>query len=217
MQWLKERESDSVHAVCTDPPYGLVEFSPTELAKLRAGNGGIWRLPPNINGCKRDPLPRFTVLTDADKVGIEEFFVKWGEAMGRVLVPGGHVLVAGNSYLQHYVQRAMWRAGFEVRGAIVRVYQGFRGGDRPKNAEKEFPDVCVTAKGYYEPWMIFRKPISERTVAGNLRRWKTGGMRMLTEGHPFPELVMSGRTPKREDDIAPHPCLKPQHFMRIVV
>ena len=40
---------------------------------------------------------------------------------------------------------------------------------------------------------------------------------MLTEGHPFPELVMSGRTPKREDDIAPHPCLKPQHFMRIVV
>ncbi len=196
MEWMKEREADSVHAVCTDPPYGLIEFSPTELTKLRSGKGGIWRLPPNINGCRRDPLPRFTVLSDAEKANIEEFFVKWGELIRHILMPGGHVLVAGNSYLQHYVQRAMWRAGFGIRGTIVRVYQGFRGGDRPKNAEKEFPDVCVTAKGYYEPWMLFRKPISEGTVAANLRRWKTGGLRMLADGRPFPEVVMSGRTPK---------------------
>ncbi|MCK9588168.1 MAG: hypothetical protein M0Q93_02260 [Terrimicrobiaceae bacterium] len=68
------------------------------------------------------------------------------------------------------------KAGFEVRTAIMRLYFSFRGGDRPKNAEREFPKVCVTPKGAYEPWMLFRKPIAEKTVAENLRRWKTGGV-----------------------------------------
>jgi len=217
MEWIDRHEPASIHAVCTDPPYGLVEFSATELAKLRAGTGGVWRLPPVMNGCKRDPLPRFTVLSEAEKSAVEAFFARWGAALLRVMVPGGHVLVAGNSHLQHYIQRAMAQSGFEVRGAIARVYQGFRGGDRPKNAEKEFPDVCVTLKGYYEPWMLFRKPLGERTVAANLRKWKTGGLRMLEDSRPFPEVVMSGRSPRHEDEIAPHPCLKPQHFMRLVV
>jgi site-specific DNA-methyltransferase (adenine-specific) len=43
-----------------------------------------------------------------------------------------------------------------------------RGGDRPKNAEAEFPEVCVSPKGAYEPWMLFRKPIDTNTVAENL-------------------------------------------------
>lgn len=30
-------------------------------------------------------------------------------------------------------------AGFEVRGAIMRLYASFRGGDRPKGAERETP------------------------------------------------------------------------------
>src|SRR6202042_208971 len=34
---------------------------------------------------------------------------------------------------------------------------------------------------------------------------------------PLPDVIPSGRTPKREETISDHPCLKPQHFMRIVV
>jgi len=45
----------------------------------------------------------------------------------------------------------MAEAGFEVRPAIMRLYFSFRGGDRPKNAEAEFPEVCVSPKGAYEP------------------------------------------------------------------
>jgi len=99
----------------------------------------------------------------------------------------------------------------------MRLYFSFRGGDRPKNAEKEFPEVCVTPKGSYEPWMLFRKPISEKTVAGNLRRWQTGGLRRLSADKPLPDVIPSGRTPDREEAISDHPCLKPQHFMRILV
>ena len=33
----------------------------------------------------------------------------------------------------------------------------------------------------------------------------------------LPDAIPSGRTPKREEAISNHPCLKPQHFMRIIV
>jgi len=217
LEELGRLDADSIHAVCTDPPYGLVEFSTGEVAKLRAGRGGVWRLPPKWDGCERRPLPRFSVLTTEQKTGIAVFFSQWGRILLPKIRPGGHVLIAGNSVLQMYVQNAMVEAGFENRATILRVYHGFRGGDRPKNAESEFPDVCVTPRGNYEPWMLFRKPISERTVADNLRKWGTGGLRMLAGGSPLPDVIPSFKTPARERLIADHPSLKPQHLLRILV
>ena len=65
--------------------------------------------------------------------------------------------------------------------------------------------------------MLFRKPIGAKTVAENLRRWKTGGLRRLGPVKPLPDSIPSGRTPDREEAVSDHPCLKPQHFMRIIV
>lgn len=216
--WLASRPANSVHAVVTDPPYGLVEFSERERGILRNGQrGGVWRIPPKLGGVERDPLPRFTVLTDDDKKKLWQYMRDWGGVLSPALVPGAHVCVAGNPSLQYLVQSAMADAGFEVRSAIMRLYVGLRGGDRPKLAEKEFPDVCVTPRGGYEPWMLFRKPISERTVAGNLRRWGTGGLRRLLGEKPFPDVIPSARTPDVEANLSKHPTMKPQHLMRILV
>lgn len=215
-EWLRGCPPHAIEGVCTDPPYGVVEFSEKELGKLRAGRGGVWRLPPVIGGSRRDPLPRFTVLTDQQKVALKQFFKDWGSALHPALVPGAHVCLAGNPMLQPLVQMAMVEAGFEIRTTIIRLYYSFRGGDRPKNAEREYPDVCVTPKGAYEPWMLFRKPLGERTVAQNLRKWGTGGLRRLNTDKPLPDVIASGRTPAREEAISDHPCLKPQHFMRIL-
>ena len=66
--------ADQLDAVCTDPPYGMVEFSDSEVAKLRSGKGGVWRIPPKWDGCERKPLPRFSVLSEEQKLGIEDFF-----------------------------------------------------------------------------------------------------------------------------------------------
>ena len=44
--WLRACQPRSLHAVCTDPPYGVLEFTKKEVPKLRAGRGGVWRLPP---------------------------------------------------------------------------------------------------------------------------------------------------------------------------
>lgn len=207
----------SIHAVCTDPPYGLLEFSKEEIEKLRSKRGGIWRIPPKFDGCVRKPLPRFTILNDEQKKEIQCFFVKWGEMLFPKLRPGGHVLIAGNSILQQFVQTAMASVGFENRAVIIRLYHGFRGGDRPKNAEKEYPEVCVTPRGNYEPWMLFRKPLSESTVSKNLKRWGTGGLRMLVGGKPLPDVIESRKTPAIERRIVDHPSLKPQHLLRILV
>jgi DNA modification methylase len=214
--WLRECKPHSLQAVGTDPPYGVLEFTEKEVSKLRAGRGGVWRLPPTIGGSRRDPLPRFTVLTDAQELELRRFFHEWGKVLMPALVPGAHVCVAVHPILQYLVQTAMAEAGYEVRTAIMRLYFSFRGGDRPKNAEKEFPEVCVTPKGAHGPWMLFRKPIEEKTVAGNLRKWKTGGLRRLSVDKPLPDSIPSGRTPDREEAISNHPCLKPQHFMRII-
>lgn len=216
-EWLRDRRPESIHAVCTDPPYGLVEFSEKELSKLRAGQGGVWRLPPVLGGHRRDPLPRFTVLSETQKQAIQVFMRDFGVALQRALVPGAHVCIAGHPMLQYLVQAGMAAAGFEIRPALLRLYISFRGGDRPKGAEQEFPDVCVTPRSAYEPWMLFRKPISERTVAQNLRRWGTGGLRRLGSGSPIPEAIPSSRTPMIETAISQHPCLKPQRFLRILV
>src|SRR3990172_6059830 len=216
--WLRQREPDSIHAVCTDPPYGLIEFSEKELTKLRDGNkGGVWRLPPKIGGNERDPLPRFTVLSEAQKQTLQNYMRDFGLALYPALVPGAHVCIAGHPMLQYLVQVGMAAAGFEVRPALLRLYISFRGGDRPKGAEKEFPGVCVTPRSAYEPWMLFRKPISERTVAENLRRWGAGGLRRLGLDKPLPEAIPSGRTPVIETEISDHPCLKPQRFLRVLV
>jgi hypothetical protein len=72
------------------------------------------------------------------------------------------VLVASNPLLSHMVSGALARAGLERRGEIVRLVMTMRGGDRPKNAHEEFPDVSVMPRSMWEPWLTFRKPIAGR-------------------------------------------------------
>ena len=214
--WLEARDKESVHAVVTDPPYGLVEYSDHEQAKLRAGRGGIWRIPPSYDGHQRSPLPRFTVLTPSDLTALDFFFHRWARAILRVLVPGGHVLVASNPLLSYVVAGAVVRAGFERRGEIIRLTMTMRGGDRPKHAHEEFAGVSVMPRSMWEPWLIFRKPLEGR-AQDNLRKWRTGGFRRPSSEQPFGDVIVSSPTRASERAIAPHPSLKPQAFMRQIV
>lgn len=215
-EWLSRQAPSSVHAIVTDPPYGLVEYSETEKQKLRSGQGGIWRLPPSYDGHRRSPLPRFTVLTDADRKDLHIFFKRLGSLMLKVAVPGANVLVASNPLLSHIVAGAMVEAGLELRGYIARQVMTMRGGDRPKNAHDEFADVSVLPRSQWEPWVMLRTPLEGR-VQDNLRKWGTGGFRRLSEDQPFGDVIRSHPTPVQERRIAPHPSLKPQAFMRQLV
>jgi DNA modification methylase len=214
--WLEAREENSIHAIVTDPPYGLKEYTEAEKAKLRKGRGGIWRIPPAFDGCKRSPLPRFTVLGEADIAALRSFFTKFATQAVRVLVPGGHIMIATNPLLSQYVYHSIMDVGFEKRGEIIRLVQTLRGGDRPKNAHEEFPDVSVMPRSGWEPWGLFRKPCEGR-VQDNLRKWGTGGLRRVSGESPFLDVIQSAPARNGERKIAPHPSLKPQAFMRQLV
>ncbi|MDP9325142.1 MAG: site-specific DNA-methyltransferase [Candidatus Dormibacteraeota bacterium] len=217
VEWLVRQPASSVHAVVTDPPYGLVEYLPEQQRKLREGRGGVWRIPPSFDGAKRQPLPRFTVLTPDDRQSVVEFFDRWGGAVKRVMRPGAHLLIAGNPLVSPLVAQALEGAGLERRGEIVRLVRTFRGGDRPKGAHEEFPEVSTMPRSCWEPWGLYRKALSAATVADNLREWGTGGLRRHSGDTPFLDVVESGQTPARERAIGQHPSLKPQGFLRKMV
>lgn len=217
-EWLGRLKPDSIHAVVTDPPYGVKEYDFDQLAKRASGNGGIWRIPPSFDGHTRAPLPRFTALDAIERDRVREFFVEWGKLVGRALRPGGHVFIATNAFIAQLLYDALVDGGLEFRGQVIRLVRTLRGGDRPKNAEDEFPGVSSMPKGCYEPWGLFRKPLPKKMTVGEcLRTWQTGGLRRTADDRPFEDLIPSERTPRRERTIADHPSVKPQSFLRQLV
>lgn len=216
--WLAHVSENSFHAIVTDPPYGVKEYEQEQIAKRKNGSGGVWRIPPSFDGSSRAPLPRFTALNEKERAILFRYFREWSELVVRVLRPGGHVFIASNAFLSQQVFSALVAGGLEFRGELIRLVRTFRGGDRPKNAENEFPDVSSMPRGCYEPWGIFRKPIPQNmTVRECLKKYGTGGLRRPQRDQPFADVILSERTPQQERDIANHPSLKPQSFLRQIV
>jgi site-specific DNA-methyltransferase (adenine-specific) len=217
-EWLSRVPENSLHAVVTDPPYGVKEYDFDQLEKRANGNGGIWRIPPSFDGHTRAPLPRFTALDESERERLRRFFIEWSRVLTHALRPGGHVFIASNAFLAPLVYTSLVEGGLEFRGQIIRLVRTLRGGDRPKNAEEEFAEVSSMPRGCYEPWGLLRKPMpAKMRVSDCLREFQTGGLRRTPEGKPFGDLIPSERTPKRERVIANHPSLKPQSFLRRIV
>ncbi len=214
--WIEQRQDNSIHAVVTDPPYGLHEYNEEQQAKLRNGKGGVWRIPPSFDGHVRSPLPRFTTLTAPQLGELHSYFLIWARQLLPKLVPGAHIVVASNPLVSYIVSDALAQAGLERRGEIIRLTMTMRGGDRPKAAHNEFPDVSVMPRSMWEPWVVYRKN-PEGRVQDNLRKWKTGGFRRPSENRPFGDVIPSAPTRSIERRLAPHPSLKPQAFLRQIV
>ncbi len=215
-EWLDRQPDDSIHAIVTDPPYGLHEYTTEQQAKLREGRGGVWRIPPSFDGHVRSPLPRFTTLTEGQLDELRSFFMQWTRLLLPKLVPGANVVVAANPLLSHIVSNALADAGLERRGEIIRLVMTMRGGDRPKDAHEEFADVSVMPRSMWEPWIVFRKA-PEGRIQDNLRKWRVGGFRRPSKDRPFGDVIESAPTRSSERALANHPSLKPQAFMRRVV
>jgi site-specific DNA-methyltransferase (adenine-specific) len=224
----EEFPDDYFHAVVTDPPYGVIEFAEENVEKMRDGVGGVWRIPPSLDGNERKPLPRFTVLDEGDLEMLQKFFHKLGDVLYDKLRPGGHVFIASTQLLMHYVSNGFDDAGLERRDVLVRETKTLRGGDRPKGAHDhpEYRDVSSMPRVYWEPWLLYRKPL-EGKLTENLEEWQTGGLRRESDDRPFTDLLEDGKTPKEETEIVrdshpavddeekeAHPNLKPQYLMR---
>jgi site-specific DNA-methyltransferase (adenine-specific) len=214
--WLAELPPNSIHAIVTDPPYGVIEYEEKDHQKLRSGRGGVWRIPPSFDGANRSPLPRFTVLSEDEITHLHSFFSAVAYRMLRALVPGGHVFIASNPLLSTMTFHALQSAGFEKRGEVIRLVQTLRGGFKPKGSEEEFADVSGMPRSCWEPWGIFRKRF-DGTMADNLRQWGTGGLRRRSKAEPFKDVIVCSPMRGAEKELAPHPSLKPQRFLRQIV
>ena len=54
-------------------------------------------------------------------------------------------------------------------------------------------------------------------VSDCLRKFQTGGLRRNPDGNPFNDVIFSERTSQQERNIANHPSIKPQSFLRQLV
>lgn len=147
---------------------------------------------------------------------MQDFFFEFWQLVSGAIVPGANVVVASNPLLVHLVASAISAAGLELRGHLVRLVMTMRGGDRPKYAHEEFQDVSVMPRSMFEPWVVLRHPLDGK-VQDNLRKWQTGGFRRPSATRPSGDVIASHPTPKSNKQIAAHPWLKPQAFLRAIV
>ena len=126
-EWLARIQPNSIHAIVTDPPYGVKEYDFDQLEKRANGNGGIWRIPPSFDGNVRSPLPRFTALNQKERIALYKFFLEWAKAALHALRPGAHVFIASNSFLSQLTFSALIESGLEYRGTIIRLVRTLRG------------------------------------------------------------------------------------------
>ena len=86
-EWLGRIQENTLHAIVTDPPYGVKEYDFDQIEKRANGNGGIWRIPPSFDGHVRQPLPRFTALNAKERTEVSDFFFRWGRLATSALRP----------------------------------------------------------------------------------------------------------------------------------
>lgn len=108
IEQLRRIPDNSVHAVITDPPYGLSNLQPSAIAHAIAR----W------NDGERDLVPVGKGFMGRDWDSFVPPPAVWDEAY-RVLKPGGHVAVFGGSRTFDLVALSVRMAGFEMRDTIA--------------------------------------------------------------------------------------------------
>jgi len=169
--------ADSVDAIVTDPPYGLSAAGPAEVAAcLTAWAAGA---PYQVQQGKSGFMNK---AWDAWVPGPE----LWREAL-RVLKPGGHALIFAGARTQDLMGISLRLAGFELLDTLMFLFgAGFPKGiavDKAIEREGFGAEAAAAWVGFnsqlkpaYEPLILCRKPLAERTVARNVLAHGVGAL-----------------------------------------
>ena len=142
LEELKRLEDNSVDAVITDPPYGLSNTKPVQVAEIlgRWVNGDTNHVPEKRGGFMGKDWDSFVPPPAV-----------WQECM-RVLKPGGHMAVFAGARTQDLMGLSIRLAGFEIRDTLGWIYgSGFpksmdvsKAIDKAAGAEREVIGSKVT-------------------------------------------------------------------------
>src|SRR5699024_8811683 len=112
LEELKKLEDNSVDAVVTDPPYGLSNTKPQQVADVLKAwvTGDTVSVPAKRGGFMGKDWGSFVPPPAV-----------WEECM-RVLKPGGHMAVFAGARTQDLMGLSIRLAGFEIRDTLGWVY-----------------------------------------------------------------------------------------------
>jgi site-specific DNA-methyltransferase (adenine-specific) len=162
---MRSMPEQSVTAVVTDPPYDLLQ------ASRRGSNRG--NEPANPFGRHGSRGGFMGMAWDATGIAFEP--ATWSEVL-RVLKPGGHLLAFGGTRTWHRMTCAIEDAGFEVRDCLMWLYGSGFPKSRDMADETGWEGWGTGLKPAWEPIVLARKPLAERSVAANLLRFETGAI-----------------------------------------
>ena len=158
LEVLRTLPDASVHAVVTDPPYGL-GFMGKEWDKIKQEASR----PPSadrVDARFNNAFPRTgkgAAATAFDGIGFGAWCLEWTAECLRVLKPGGHLLAFGGTRTWHRLACAIEDAGFEIRDSIAWMYgSGFpksldvsKAINKAAGAEREVVGDKLDRPGYH--------------------------------------------------------------------
>jgi len=116
---MKAMKPNSVHAICTDPPYGL-EFMGQEWDKLWDKRDG-YKTPLGIQKTG-DPFIGKNLSTYKAGLQAQLWHTRWLTEAYRVLKPGGSMLVMGGTRTSHRLACAIEDSGFIIKDTLMWIY-----------------------------------------------------------------------------------------------
>lgn len=170
----------AVDSVVTDPPYGWrfmgqswdgEDIENTINRKRRKGT-------LRTDGYARNEHAAFAAgAYDFSASGNQAFQLwsqSWAEEAFGILKPGAHMLVFCGPRTYHRMATGIEDAGFEIRDQLQWIFgSGF---PKSHNLNGEWSGWGTALKPANEPIALARKPLSEKTIAGNVEKHSTGAL-----------------------------------------
>lgn len=176
---------------------GAVNESAEDSPGWRAGTGGTGK-PDANNGIPFGGAGQ-RIRYGKSAASMQSWHQSWAEEAYRVLKPGGYLLAFGGTRTFHRLAVAIEDAGFEIRDCLSWMYgSGFpksldvsKAMDKATGAVKTTEDLFgepitdlakqwqgwgTALKPSWEPVVMARKPLAEKTVAANVERYGTGAI-----------------------------------------
>ena len=215
LEELKNLDDNSIDAVVCDPPYGLSNTKPAQVADvLKTWVTGNRSFAPSGKGFLKSSWDGFVPPPAV-----------WDECL-RVLKPGGHMAVFAGARTQHLMGLSVTLAGFEIRDTLAWIYgsgmprsmdvtkavdaevlygathsseiskvRKARTNDDPLTSEGEtWRGWGTVLKPSIEPIILARKPL-DGTLARNVLTHDVGGLNIDASRVFSSEAAPAGRFP----------------------
>jgi site-specific DNA-methyltransferase (adenine-specific) len=154
------------HAVVTDPPYHF-----GSIVKRFAKTGGGDRAASRVGAYTRHAKGFMGKEWDGGDIA---FRPETWSLVGSVMLPGAHLVAFAGTKGAHRMACAIEDAGFEIRDTLAWLYgSGF---PKSHNQHGEWEGWGTALKPAYEPIVLARWPMAEKTVAANLAEHRCGAI-----------------------------------------